>query len=88
MNTIYKFELEQTSKQKKLIPNGFRILHTAEQDGVICIWAMVDNSIPMEAVSFEIYGTGHDIPENANRRYVGTVLMQSTGLVWHVFVMQ
>lgn len=88
MNTIYKFELEQTSKQKKLMPNGFRILHIAEQDGVICLWAMVDNSIPMETVSFEIHGTGHEIIPDANKRYVGTIIMQSTGLVWHVFVMQ
>lgn len=88
MNTIYKFELQEASKQSIKIPKGFRILNLGIQNDNICVWAMVDSESPSELVSFEIYGTGHEIIEDANRRYIGTVIKTYTGLVWHVFVMQ
>jgi len=35
--------------------------------------------------AFEIFGTGHNVPENGNRKYIGTYQLMGGGLVFHCF---
>lgn len=43
----------------------------------------------MEARTFRVFGTGHQIPEDAEQMYVfiGTAFMY-TGLVFHIFELE
>jgi hypothetical protein len=40
-NTIWKFELEVTDLQEVVMPSGAEILSVGNQDGKLCLWAMV-----------------------------------------------
>jgi len=63
----------------------------SKRDGFIDIWAIVD----VDAVdhtsprTFQVFGTGHSIPEDA--QYMGTSIqgtpmtLQNGSLVWHLF---
>ena len=82
---IFKYPLEITDKQSILLPPGSSILSTKEQNGSLCVWALVDETQPsQDEWQFYIIGTGnpYTIPNYAN--YLDTVVMPY-GLVWHVF---
>jgi len=82
---IWKFELETTDKQRIKIPLGAEILTIQTQDGVPCIWALVNPDNTNEDIFIEIFGTGHEINYGmgADRKYLGTYQLGS--LVFHVF---
>ena len=35
--------------------------------------------------TFKVFGTGHEMPDDPNLHYVGTAMLQPSGLVMHVF---
>lgn len=82
MITIYKYQI-QSDEQKITMPAGASILCFQLQNTVPTIWAMVDIEQPVEVRSFRIYGTGWEMDELMNLRYIGTI--QSESLVWHLF---
>ena len=85
-NTIWKFELETIDNQTIKIPVGGEILTIQTQNGMPCLWALVDSNADKEDRFIEIYGTGHFIrqDENVNRKYIGTYQLGGS-LVFHVF---
>lgn len=85
--SIGKFPLEVTDVQQIEMPNGAEILTIQTQDEIPCIWALVDINAPKKKIAFEIFGTGHNVPENAERRYVGTFQMRKGALVFHCFLL-
>lgn len=84
MQTIWKFNLVVTDRQRIEMPAGSQILCVQTQDNQPRLWALVDlsegNLTQMRMI--EIHGTGNPIPEG-RRRYVGT--FQQGMFVWHVF---
>jgi hypothetical protein len=84
---IFKYPLDARGEQQVMMPEGARVLSVQEQGGVICLWAMVETDRPFKTVrTFQIYGTGHSIPDGLRHRvYVGTVQTEGGSLVWHVF---
>lgn len=83
--SIWKFPLEITDVQQIEMPADAEILTIQTQDGQPCIWALVSLNAPKKKVAFEIFGTGHPVPENAKRRYVGTYQLSGGALVFHCF---
>jgi hypothetical protein len=87
--TIWKFPLAIEPRQVLLMPGGARVLHVGVQanamNNVLCLWALVDQTIPTSPRHFDIFGTGHEIPpaDAGGRRYIGTAQMGQ--YVWHVF---
>jgi hypothetical protein len=57
------------------------------QDGVPCMWFIVDDEEPKEIRDFVIYGTGHPVPDGEQEIgiYRGTFMEYHGGLVWHIF---
>jgi hypothetical protein len=84
VKTIWKFELQASESQIEM-PEGAEILTLQMQNGVPCIWALVDPAEPIQKRYFEIFGTGHPIPQGVFkiRKYINTY--QVSGLVFHVF---
>lgn len=82
---IYKYQLEITKKQTITLPLGAEILSAQAQDGIVCIWVLVDPNAAPQPQDIFIFGTGHDIaPQQlARMKFVGTV--QTPPLVWHIF---
>lgn len=80
---IWKFPLKLTDIQDVLLPIGAQILSVAEQNGVICLWAIVNPEEEKATRSIEIHGTGNDSFGPGSRTFLGTVVMNP--FVWHVF---
>jgi hypothetical protein len=86
---IFKYELITfIDKQTIKMPWQAKILSAKEQDGNLCLWALVDPDIGFEMdYTFHVIGTGNPIDPLIsinNLHFIDTVVM-SYGLVWHVF---
>lgn len=81
--TIYKYGLEDEVCTVQM-PEGAKVLSAHVQNGSICIWALVDPSKPMVLRTFKVIGTGWKI-EDTQLEFIGTVLLESGRLVFHVF---
>lgn len=79
--TIWKFPLDLEDSQIIDIPIGAKFL-TAQVQGCICIWAVVDPGKVSERRRILIRGTGHPFT-GSEERYIGTVMDRA--FVWHVF---
>lgn len=76
---IFKFQLTATDIS---MSKDAEVCTFEYQNGVPCIWAIVDPDAPKEVRRFKIFGTGHPLPEAGECRYVGTVF--SGPYVWHL----
>lgn len=79
---IFKYPLNEGSRNRVVLPSGFVPLHVAAQNNKICVWCMVCASNPDAIGIFHVVGTGWEFsPEY--KTYLGTVL--NNGFVWHVW---
>lgn len=86
MHTIYKYELWPDALKIEM-PKGAKILTAREQHDKICLWAEVNTDNATEVRTFEIFGTGHQIPYDmgVSRDYIGTAMLEGGSLVMHVY---
>jgi hypothetical protein len=84
-NRIWKYTLAITDTQDIEMPSGARILSVANQNGELCLWALVPTANATKTRCIEIIGTGNPISPNheASRRFIGTAVINP--FVWHVF---
>lgn len=82
---IFKYQLDTTDIQQVEMPEGAEILCVQTQYGIPCIWALVQPNAALSKRTIEIFGTGHNVPENANRKYIGTYQLRQVNLVFHCF---
>jgi hypothetical protein len=82
MKKIFKYTLYLCPKTEVYMPRGAKVLTVQLQGETIQLWALVDESKDSELRIFNIYGTGHLMPDNPGK-YIGTVQIDS--LVWHIF---
>ena len=84
MKVIYKYELGNRTKLE--LPIDSQILKFEEQVSGsarnLCIWVLQDNSTKEVFRTFQIFGTGFQIPNNS--KWIGTCQVQG-GFVWHLF---
>jgi len=83
--TIWKYELITIfGIQEIAMPSGSVILTLQLQNGIPCLWVLVEPDKPIEKVIIKVLATeGSDII--SLRKYIGTY--QIGGLVFHVFNM-
>lgn len=82
MKTVWKYILQ--SETTFDIPKDALLLHVDVQGRDICLWAMVDTEKETEKRHFIVAGTGHEIKQGAIAN-VGSVMLESGTLVFHVF---
>jgi len=86
MKTIYKYPITSSLNPLSVciiqIPKNHQILSIQVQCDLICVWALVDTSEPLELKEFLIAGTGQPVPENGIT-YLKTI--QSSIFIWHIF---
>lgn len=92
MNTIHRYELIIKDEQRIAMPRGARVLSADVKpgDGVISVWALVDDDEPKESRVFKVVATGQHLGmvELDDFVFVDTVVMRRwDGAVfcWHVF---
>lgn len=81
---VFKYQLKDDRVNEIELPKNARILKIDVQNGIICLWALVDPKYPLTRRVIEIFGTGHDMPE-ANRAYIGTFSMEEMKYIFHAF---
>jgi hypothetical protein len=87
MKTIHKFKLKREPEQEFETAKVEQIIELALQDGVICVWALVDETVT-ELTKFRVYGTGNVIEDDiVEYSSIGAVHEESVlgPRVWHVF---
>lgn len=83
---IWKFILEITDAQQVQMPKNAKILSAQLQHGKLCVWALCDEEAELATRKFNVYGTGHKLPENAHiGEFVATFQMAAGSLVFHLF---
>ena len=82
MTTIYKYQIPYDFTEVN-IPEGAEILSMQLQNGIPCIWAMVDTGQPKIKRKFMIVGTGKELHPCVLHTFIGTY--QVPGFVFHVF---
>lgn len=85
---IFRYRLNiESIAQAISMPSASTVLSVAPaRDGYyIDLWAKVANSDHNRDKTFQVFGTGHPMPETGPPLdFIGTCVM-SDGLVWHVF---
>lgn len=82
--TIWKFPLQDNPKNRIEMPKGTQILTAKMQHGIIALWGIVEPDAPKETRTFNIYGTGHILPDHASAGdWIATV--EASPFIWHVF---
>lgn len=84
MKTIYKYLLKTEDYQLINIHKNAKLLTVQIQQGVPCLWALVETDEKTEDINILTRGTGHRIIET-DIEYVGTYQLLGGGLIFHVF---
>lgn len=79
---IWKYPLVITGIQSVSMPLAAKILSVANQDGTMCLWALVNPSCAPQERVIKIVGTGSPMPREPSE-FIGTVLHGPHA--WHVF---
>lgn len=84
---IWKYQLKVTDWQNISMPQDAEILTVQVQNGIPCLWALVNPEAETEIRCIEIFGTGNQILSGmgASRKYISTFQIPEAGLVFHVF---
>ncbi len=83
MKAVYKYQMAGLRDQWVTLPDGAKILKCDFQNGILCLWALVDQNAMSTARFFKVLGTGW-FDEVDDFDFVGTVFQDM--FVWHVFV--
>lgn len=82
MKTVWKYQLViRDGLQHLSIPEGARIVHVGMQWDTPTFWLEVNPEAALEFRTFQVYGTGHEIP-NSNI-FIGTAV--GNPFVWHIY---
>lgn len=81
MSSIWKYQLELTTRQNIQVPDGGRVLTAQLQGDTIYVWFKVDTLAKKKSRSIVIVGTGQSVPEFCD--YIASV--QHGQYVWHIF---
>ncbi|MEO9145089.1 MAG: hypothetical protein ABI237_05980 [Ginsengibacter sp.] len=83
MKRIFKYKLEMVLFQTVEMPQGAEILCIQMQNESPCIWALVEPNATVTERTFQMVGTGQDIGDYGERKYLGTI--QLNVYVFHCF---
>lgn len=82
--TIWKHVLRIEDEQTIEIPEAAQFLCAHEQMGEVCVWFRCDPTYAPKKRTIIMRGTGHPLPDR-NLTYLGSAVLHSGHLVFHVF---
>lgn len=86
MRTVYKYPLKIEDVQEIKLPKYFQFLDIQVQNGIPCLYAMVDTKEEFITMQILLFGTGHEIPcYIVNYSYIGTFQLFEGKAVFHAF---
>ena len=90
MKTIYKYQLLITDEQIIQTYEGAKPLCVKLQNGVPCLWCLVETEANPDIMTIRCAGTGHDlgVKRYDDVEYIDTILICGDSLVFHFFVLK
>lgn len=86
---IFKYHFPVENRVVIMMPKDAHILTVQMQRETPCIWAIVDETVEVEARHFRIINTGEDIDfDIPSSRYIGTFQSFSGNYFGHMFEVQ
>lgn len=85
MRAVYKYPLEVVDEQHVKMPMGAQLLSVQDQNGNLCLWALVDTACALVQRKIRIVGTGNPVVTPGPGCFISTVQQRNGALVWHVF---
>jgi hypothetical protein len=83
MRTIYKYQIGRPGVIADVeMPRDASVLDAQWQNGTFVVWAAVVSDQPKVSRRFAVFGTGHNLGDDA-MRHIST--QQVGDFVWHVF---
>lgn len=82
---ILKQELRITDLQVIHLQSFTEILSIQIQNNIPCIWYLCYPDNLLQEITFEIFGTGHYIEDNIERKFIGTFQIDNGKYVFHLF---
>ena len=79
---VWKYQLT-VPYMSLALPEYAIILSCGLQDNFPTFWALVDREQELVSRQFQLYGTGHSIPDLKLSNYVGRI--DQPPFVWHLF---
>lgn len=66
MKTIYKYKIDTDSPKFSIdMPIGWKFIRAQLQNGNPFLWAEVKDGVAKKEVHFQLFGTGHEISDDA-----------------------
>lgn len=85
MKRVFKYQFRDfTQRESFTMPRGADFRAVQIQNNNVCLWFEVEDSRPTEQRTFEIFGTGHELPEGV-LWYCGTFQLLNGAFVGHVY---
>ena len=75
--TVFELTADPVRVEARRLGVGERAQH------VVDFWAEHDDEAPASKRTFQIFGTGHPLPEDARHR--GSTARTDDGFVWHLY---
>jgi hypothetical protein len=85
MEVIWKFPFNVNDEVILQVPKDAQLLSIQIQDGIPCLWAKVNPTMPKNPMKLGIYGTGHQ-HDAISGIFLATFQMQGGSLVFHAFL--
>ena len=88
MTTIFKYPLQIADRQTIEMPIGAQVFSVQVQDGIPCLWALVDTQAAKVIRTVYALGTGHDLAHmnGLTTLFISTIQLDGGSLVYHVFL--
>ena len=84
MKKIYKYHVGIVDHQVIEMSRNAQILSVQFQDGILCMWALVNPDEPKVAREFAVIGTGN-LFNTKGMAIVHIASCQDSTYVWHIF---
>ncbi len=83
---VHKYPFKIGDPVRIEMPSIYKPLHVECQNGIPCLWAMVDPDDPLDGFSeFRLFATGQPIPVELDARLEHLGTFQQGPYVWHLF---
>jgi hypothetical protein len=80
---VFKYSFEINDVITLDLPKDSEILSAQIQNGIPCMWVLVEEKAPLKKRTFKLFNTGVQIKEPGMLDYVATI--QNGAIVFHIF---
>lgn len=82
---VWKETLDIIARQVVEVPDAAKVLCAEIQYEKLCLWFLCDPELEKTQRVFRIVGTGHEISDELQLKYISSFMLAHDALIFHVF---